>query len=400
MSELVHLRRFLRALLRRVSEDGGWRLSGSLAYTTLLAVVPLLAVGLSIFSAFPAFGDLTGSIRQFLSDNVLPETISRVVLGYIDQFTSNAVRLTAIGLVMLALTSFLMMATIEQAFNTIWRVRQPRAFMTRLTLYWSVMTLGPVLVGASLMMTTALVDHSIDVAGRDLWIAPRVLSLWPIAFLAAAFTFLYAAVPGRRVLFRHALVGGLFAAVVFQVMNRLFAAYVGTMHAYTLVYGTFAAVPLFLIWIYLCWAVVILGAEVVALAPQYRHLDAHARSAPGRGVFAALLILRELLASRRAGRALDALALVQTTHLAIIDAEVLLEALEAAGFVARVPGERWVLACDETRTRQSDVFDAIVLRPASDVGGASLEPIDPLLARVRASLEQPLAALIEDQAAD
>ena len=400
MHELVHLRRFLIALMRRISEDGGWRLSGSLAYTTLLSVVPLIAVGLSIFSAFPAFGELTGTIRQFLYDNVLPESISRVVLGHIDQFTRNAARLTAIGLAVLAVTSFMMMATIEQAFNVIWRVRQSRPFLTRLMLYWSVMTLGPVLVGASLMMTTTIVDHSLDVASRGWWLAPKVISLWPFAFLAAAFTFLYGAVPGRRVLLRHALAGGVCAAIVFQLMNRVFASYVGAMHAYTLVYGAFAAVPLFLLWIYLCWAAVLLGAEIVALATQYRRLDAHARTAPGRGLFAAMGILRELLVSRRAGRALEASALAQSTGLAIIDVEVLLEALESSGFVARVSGERWVLACDEAGTRLSAVFDAIVVRPAIEGAGAgagsgTVAPMDPVIERIRQSLDQPLATLLE-----
>ncbi len=399
MRELVHLRRFLIALGRRVLEDGGWRLSGSLAYTTLLSVVPLIAVGLSIFSAFPAFGELTGTIRQFLYDNVLPESISRAVLGHIDQFTRNAARLTAIGLAALAVTSFTMMATIEQAFNVIWRVRKSRPFLTRLMLYWSVMTLGPVLVGASLMMTTSIVDHSIDVAARGLWLAPKVLSLWPLAFLAVAFTFLYGAVPGRRVLLRHAVVGGICAAIVFQLMNRLFATYVGEMHAYTLVYGAFAAVPLFLLWIYLCWAAVLLGAEIVALAPRYRRLDEHARTAPGRGLFAALSILRQLLVCRRAGRALEASALADITGLAIIDVEVLLEALESSGFVARVAGERWVLACDETGTRLSAVFEAIVVRAAAPGEEAVAQPMDPVIDRVRQSLDQPLASLLESPSA-
>jgi len=201
-------------------------MAASLTFTTLLSVVPLITIALTLFSAFPVFSEFSTPIKEFILMNLVPETGGRIITGYMAQFTENASRLTAIGLVFLAVTSMLLMLTIDNAFNMIWRVSRPRSLLQRVLVYWAVITLAPLLIGASLSLTSWLVGFSAEYAQRIPKMSMDAIKLIPLLLTTAAFTLLFRVVPNRFVPMRHAILGGLIAAVAFESMNRAFAFYI------------------------------------------------------------------------------------------------------------------------------------------------------------------------------
>src|SRR3954466_535837 len=242
---LQQLGRFILHVLRRFEEERCLQIASSLTYTTLLSLVPLLTVALTLISAFPAFSEFTTHVDDFLSENVLPEAISDVISRYIEEFTEKAARLTALGVAGLALTSFLLMYTIERAFNVIWRVHRGRGMAQRVVMYWSILTLAPALIGASLTISTYVLTRSLGWVEGAPWVGETALRLAPPVFTVAAFTLLYLIVPSRPVQPRHAFIGGLVAGIAFEFMKRAFGLYVALTPTYTIVYGAFATIPVF-----------------------------------------------------------------------------------------------------------------------------------------------------------
>jgi membrane protein len=364
MSDAVHqFGRFLLHLYRRLNDDRCLQLASSLTYTSLLALVPLITVALTVISAFPAFGQFTNEVHNFIAKNVLPQAISNVITRYLEDFASKAAGLTAIGLAALGVTAFLLMYTIERAFNTIWRVRHPRPVMQRFLMYWAALTLGPALMGVSLTTTTYVLSLSLGWTHDLPILGETALKLVPPVFTIAAFTLLYFVVPNRPIKVLHALIGGLVAGVLFEVMKRGFALYVALTPTYTIVYGTFATIPVFLVWIYASWVVTALGAEVTALLPDYKLLRDDRRRIPGMGFRDALEILRVLLQYQGRAHLPDAGEISRRARVPWQTCETILEILEDAGWVGRVAGWRWALVCDPTRVRIADVYRLFVIAP-------------------------------------
>lgn len=253
---------FWRFLLQRFLADRGANNAAALTYTTLFAVVPMMTVTFSMLSAIPAFQDTGEQIQSFIFLNFVPSA-GETLQQYLRDFTTQARQLTWIGVVILAGTAFWMLVTIEKAFNTIWRVRQPRRGVSSFLLYWAILSMGPILLGGGFAISTYIASLSL-ISGPDALLGVQtLLKFMPLLFSVAAFTLLYATVPNAQVPIRHALLGGLFAAVLFEVAKMLFGLYVRLFPGYQLIYGAFATVPLFLLWIYLSWLIVLFGAEVV-----------------------------------------------------------------------------------------------------------------------------------------
>ncbi|MGP0170747.1 virulence factor BrkB family protein [Pseudomonas sp. NCHU5208] len=290
---------FWRGLVQRFFEDRGTSSAAALTYTTLFAVVPMMTVTFAMLSAVPAFQGVGEEIQSFIFHNFVPST-GETVQEYLREFTGQAKQLTWIGVVLLAVTAFLMLVTIEKTFNAIWRVRQPRRGMSSFLLYWAILSLGPILLGAGFAISTYITSLSL-ISGPDAVLgAKTLLRFMPLLSSVAAFTLLYAAVPNTRVPVRHALLGGVFAAVLFEIAKALFGLYVRLFPGYQLIYGAFATVPLFLLWIYLSWLIVLLGAELVcslSLPKQWRRR-------PMPRMLVLLGILRLLLARQQHGQAL------------------------------------------------------------------------------------------------
>lgn len=253
---------FCRFLWQRFLDDRAPNSAAALTYTTLFAVVPMMTVTFAMLSAIPAFQGVGEQIQSFILRNFLPasgETVREYLMG----FTTQARQLTWLGVALLAVTAFTMLVTVEKAFNTIWRVRQPRRGVSSFLLYWAILSLGPLLLGTGFVVSTYITSLSL-ISGPDAIIgAKTLLRYMPLLSSVAAFTLIYATVPNTRVPVKHALIGGALAALLFEVAKMLFGLYVRLFPGYQLIYGAFATVPLFLLWIYLSWLIVLFGAVLV-----------------------------------------------------------------------------------------------------------------------------------------
>jgi len=255
---------FVTAMARRFGDVRTLQTAGALSFTTLLAIVPLLTIALWAFSGIPAFADVLAAFERFLAAQLLPEgALGARVTGRIGEFRGNAARLGALGLGFLLVVAILLLLTVEETLNRIFAVTRRRSLLRRLLVYAVLLALGPVLIGASLTMTTYVAGASIGLL--DLGEAARTaLGVLPFAFTCVALTLLYFLGPYRRVEPGHALLGGLFAAALFELAKRGFAVFVAKFPTYTLIYGAFAALPMFLLWLYLSWLVVLIGATLTA----------------------------------------------------------------------------------------------------------------------------------------
>ncbi|MGL4316804.1 MAG: virulence factor BrkB family protein [Pseudomonas sp.] len=261
---------FWRFLFQRFLADRAMHSAAALTYTTLFAVVPMMTVTFAMLSAIPVFQGMGGQIQAFIFHNFVPSS-GETVQEYLQAFTSQARHLTWAGVVLLAVTAFMMLVTIEKAFNAIWRVRQPRRGVSSFLLYWAILSLGPLLLGVGFAVSTYIASLSL-LSGPDALIgAKTLLSFAPLLSSVAAFTLIYATVPNARVPIHHALLGGFFTAVLFEIAKALFAQYVRLFPGYQLIYGAFATVPLFLLWVYLSWLIVLFGAELVCNLSSSRH---------------------------------------------------------------------------------------------------------------------------------
>ncbi|MDH3739350.1 MAG: YihY family inner membrane protein, partial [Alphaproteobacteria bacterium] len=256
---------FARAALARFREERGLVIAASLSYTSLLALVPLFAISLSILSAFPAFEDIEGRLIDQALGYVAPHA-GVEVRTYLDRFVANTSNLTAFGIVWLAVTAIMLLSTIETAFNAIWRVDSPRPLMMRLVAYWTTLTLGPLLLGAGLSLSTVIfATGNFASLGAEVGVSlDGFVRVIPLVFATIGLTIIYLALPHRRIEWRHALLGGLIAALLFEGLKALFGIYLGRVGTFQSVYGSLSALPVFLIWMYLGWAVVLFGAAIAA----------------------------------------------------------------------------------------------------------------------------------------
>ena len=264
------VRRFTRFVAQRFVNENGLEVAASLAYTSLLSLVPLMAVTFSMLAAFPSFRSLGNEIQDFIFSNFVPAS-GEVVKTYVQNFATKASRLTSVGIIFLVVTALMMMSTIDKALNAIWRSEGQRSPVARFVVYWSTLTLGPLLVGVGLVATSYL--SSLPMFGDGETIAglkARLLVWMPLISTALGFTLLYVVVPSRSVPLRPAIMGGVFAAVLFEYAKRGFAWYVTNFPTYEAIYGALATVPIFLIWIYLSWVIILLGAVLAHSLEVYK----------------------------------------------------------------------------------------------------------------------------------
>lgn len=265
----AELWRFVLLVRRRFTRDRCSRVAGALAFTTVLALVPLTAVGFAVLSAFPVFERWMTAINDFVYGNFVPAA-GDVVSRYLQQFAANAARLTVWGLAFVFVTAVMLIGTIEKAFNDIWHVRRQRKLGRRITAYWAVLTLGPVLLGMSLTLTSylgSLAPFQQAAAGE---VRAALLRAVPVLFEFAAFVLVYTVVPNCAVRLRHAVLGAVVATLLFEFAKRGFGGFVTSFSTYRAIYGAVAALPVFLIWIYLSWVITLLGAQVAAALPHWR----------------------------------------------------------------------------------------------------------------------------------
>ena len=361
----------LKTLVLRFREDRLALTAGGLTFTTIISLVPLLTVMLAVFSAFPMFGTLEIALQKYLLQTLIPETIVRPVMGAISQFSMRASRLGTAGLLALIVSALAMMLTIDRALNTIWRVRKRRRIVQRVVIYWAAVTLGPLIFAVSLSATSYAASASRGLLG-DL---PRGLAAAVSTFDFVLETFAVAAlfryVPNTVVHWRHALLGGFFVAVCIALGKRALSTYFGAVPTFALVYGAFATVPIFLVWIYLSWVIVLLGAVIAAYAPLVGKPVARWPDAPGVEFHLALVVLAELVAARLIGRGgLDADAIAAAIDIDPLQVGPVLDVLVDLDWVGRLDergGARYVLLCDPETTPAEPLVALLLLDPAPDL---------------------------------
>ena len=285
---------FLLFVLRRWKEDRCPQIAGSLTYTTLLALVPIFTIVVALLSTTPFFGEVMAKIKLFLRMNLLPDIADTITNVYMLEFAHNARRLTAVGVAGVFVVAVWMMLIMDRSLNAIWRVRQTRPLWMSVVGYMAVVVVGPILLVVSVSVTTYIMSLSGDVTA----LSPAhvmLLHVVPIAMSGLAFFLMYRIIPHRHVPWKHAALGGLVAAVLFESAKQLFAFYVHTSPTYNVVYGAFAAVPLFLIWIYISWLVVLFGAELTASASYWRNALWRQAPTPAMRFREALAVTQALL---------------------------------------------------------------------------------------------------------
>ncbi len=256
-------KKYLNYLFERFKEDSIIVYSGYLSFVTLLSIVPLLAVVFSVFSLFPVFQDWRGEVESFVFKNFVP-TLGEAIQGYLVRFVENATKMTSVGLVVLILVALLLISSIDHTLNHIWRVRKNRRQVVSFSIYWVVLTLGPVLIGTSLLTTSYLL--SLTGFEDNTLLAVRKLFLTVLPYLSSflSFLLLYLLVPHTRVHFWSALSGAMIAAVLFELSKSAFALYFTHFPVYKDIYGALAIIPLLFVWVFISWVVILVGAQVAA----------------------------------------------------------------------------------------------------------------------------------------
>ncbi|MFD2096731.1 virulence factor BrkB family protein [Corallincola platygyrae] len=258
---------------QRLQQDQITMVAGYLAYVTLLSLVPLIAVTFSVFSAFPVFQSVQGQIEDFVFNNFVPAS-GDAVRQHLTGFAENAKRMTAVGVGFLMAAALLLISAIDKTLNRIWRIEGGRRMIISFSIYWMVLTLGPVLIGSSIAVTSYLVSLKIFSDSAISGLLPTFLRMLPFVLSVCAFLILYTLVPNTYVKLRHALVGAIVAASLFEMTKKGFALYVTQFPSYEAIYGALAAIPLLFLWIYLAWCVVLIGAELTAaLGEMEQHAE-------------------------------------------------------------------------------------------------------------------------------
>ncbi len=365
------------------------QVAGSLTFTTVLSLVPLLAVALAMFSAFPLFAEYRLALEKLLLRELLPPQISTTILNYLNDFAAKAAGLTTYGLAFLLVTALLMILTVDRALNDIWRVRQQRSVVARVLVYWALLTLGPLAIGASLSATSYVLSLSGGAPTRSGGLMRWALDLAPFVLGGLALAALYVIVPNRKVLWRDALIGGFVASALGELLSQGFAVYMraGTI---TGIYGAFSAVPLFLLWIFVSWYALLFGAAIAATLPMLRATRFADERRAGNRFITAVALLLALLQARVEGQddgRLSLSALARAVRSFEDQAERLLIELERLGYVSRLEGVhagKWLLTGDIARMTLQPAFTQLAVDP-----GNSLLAAQPVL---RGWLEQGLQA--------
>lgn len=260
---------FTRYVLRRWSEDRCPQIAGSLAFATLLGLVPMFAVVVALLSGTPLFHEVMEQLRTFLRLNLVPEIAERIIVSYLPQFAANARRLTTLGVLFLFVTAVAMMLTMDRSLNAIWRTKEKRPFLVSLGAYVALLVVGPLLIVVSVSITTYLLSLPERWSGVPAPAHSIALQAVPAAVSSLAFFLIYRLVPHGGAPWRPALAGGIVAGALFEISKEAFAFYVAHAPGVSVAYGTFAALPLFLLWIYLSWLIVLFGAELAAAMSEW-----------------------------------------------------------------------------------------------------------------------------------
>ncbi|HKJ16217.1 MAG TPA: YihY family inner membrane protein [Xanthomonadales bacterium] len=382
---LVRFRHLMRHVWKHFKEDRLFEEAASLSYTSLLAMVPLLAVIFAIISVFPVFSEWATQFQSFVFSNFVPAA-GEVIQGYMETFLESIGSLTLPGTVMLFVTALLLMFRIEVAFNKIWRVTEARTFTNRVVMYWAVLTLCPIMIGASAALGAQNLFAALNLDNG----VPAGLKGFGIFLLMwTAFTLIFVLVPNRKVRFRDAIAGAFLTTVMFEVAKAAFVAYV-TNANYAVIYGALATIPIFLFWLYIVWTVVLFGASLAASLTTFKYQPRTDAEWPeGLELQLAYRLVGHLWEAQRRGKVMATAQLLEFEQDASEkQVRELLSRLRDKNIVAYDPDEGWSLIRDLEELTLGDLqksghfylplidiensprggrFDAAFLRALSDI---------------------------------
>jgi membrane protein len=409
-NEARDLVRFAR---RRLTEEKLPQVAGSLTFTTTLAIVPLLTIVLAIFTTFPMFGKLRTALDNYFVQMLMPKAIANTITSNLTQFASKATGLSAVGGIALVFTTIALIGTIERAFNQIWKVRRPRPLVQRVLVYWALVTLGPLAFGLSLTLTSQLFSATNGLMSLVPFLGAVFYTVVSVALTTGAYVLLYMTVPNRDVHWRDAVWGGLVAAIAFEIAKRVFAVFIRQFPTYAIIYGALAALPLFLVWMYLSWMITLVGALLTAALPIVKYERWWYEPVPGGAFVDAMAVLKVLHGGTRlTGTAMVSSAQIRScTRIGYDEMTDLLERMVAAGWVGRVqveaqdplrwgkgarPGtDCWVLLADPRLVRLADVYRLFVFGNIGSEAGPPADGTQSPLALDTAALARQVEASVE-----
>jgi membrane protein len=361
-------------LRERFREDRLGLSASSLTFTTTMALVPLVTVALAIFTAFPMFAKFQLVLEKWLLESLIPDNIARQVMGYLTQFAGQANKLGGAGVALLLVTALALVFTIDHTLNSIWRVRTHRPFGQRLLVYWAALTVGPLLLGVSLSLTSYAISASSGLVAGMPGAVELLLELLQYFMIAGGMAGLYHYVPNTQVKWTHAWAGGLFVSAGLEIAKRLLALYLSKVPGYSLVYGAFATVPIMLIWIYTAWVIVLWGAVIAAYLPSLMARTLRRGGAPGWQFELALAVLQQLHRSRATpARGMSVAELTQVLQVDALQLEPVLETLSTLDWVqqlseTKVADEsRYVLLADPQTTPLAPLMQHLLLERSDAV---------------------------------
>ncbi len=365
--DLWHLRwREAFATLReRFAQDRLGVTAGSLTFTTTIALVPMITVVLAVVTAFPVFSKFQDITQRWLVESLVPDNIARQVLGYLTLFAGKANKLGLAGLVALVLSVLSMIFTIDRTLNAIWRVRTARSLGQRILIYWTAMTVGPLIFGLSVSISSYAISASKGLVVGLPGGVGLLLDLVQFFLVAAVMAAMFQYVPNTHVRWGHAWMGGLFVAVCLEIAKRLLGYYLSKVPAYSVVYGAFATLPILLIWIYIAWVIVLLGATLTAYVPALLAGAPRRRSGAGSEFQVALEILQALDSVRQTAD--------KGLTMAQLSARLGLTAQHIEPAVERLAAMDWIGLLNEAQGPQSDARYVLLVDPQTTAARPMLE---------------------------
>ena len=397
---------FFRFLWHRFLDDRLFEAAGGLSYTTVFALVPLSMVVFGVLSAFPVFNAWSDRLSDYIFLNFVPSS-ARAVQKYLREFSANTGQLTTAGVIALVLSLLITLNGIESTFNRIWRVKLRRPRFTRFIVYWTVLTLGALVAATSLALSTRFFALAVFETGPGRLLEGAMLQLAPMAIELVAFAAIFRMVPHRTIKWRHAMIGALLSVLLFELVKWGIGLYIGSFSAYQKIYGPLAFVPIFLLWIYLGWVSILLGASFAASMSAFRYQPAAMRLPEGYELYGLLRMLGRFAERRQLGRGLHSDDIQQLEPM-LTDALVqeLLAELSAIGLVSRAESGEWLLARDLDDLTMAELYEACQLRipiaeahlPCRDdsLGIAAIDELDQLRLPLRELLKRRVANVYED----
>jgi len=394
---------FSRFTWLRFVDDKCFETAGALSYTTLVSLVPLTVAIFAILSAFPVFAEWRGSLANYAFQNFVPATGMKIQ-EYMLAFADKASQLTGISILVMLFSAVSMMISIEDRLNRIWRVRKPRGWASRLLLYWAALTLGPILVVGGLALSSYITAlPMLHAAADQIATQSRLLNLLPFVITFVTLVLMYTMVPNRRVSWRHAAIGALLGAILFEFARWGFTEFIRNSPNYEEIYGALAAIPIFLLWIYLSWIIVILGASIAASISAFEYTVPHEALPEGAEFIGLLVVLQHFVDAQRLGESVDpATVRLREPYLPSSAIAAYFDDLQRADMIQRGEAGGWLLSRSLDATELLRVYRCtqyrLPLRPREQVErlGIQLPPeLLSLLDNLALALDATLGARLD-----